>query len=186
MKENDDLQDKIVTLTRKLDAIEMQKVNEVTTVPKVPSAPTRPRIEDSCIICDDPTHLTIDFPNLPQVKGAIQIEQANALNYLRKPFNSPYSETYNPRWSKHPNFSWKSDGGHASLGQGNPPQNPFQSNPGFPNQNFQNQNFQNQGFSNQAPHFHNQGPQGFSVNPRKKLSPFSLRKSKSSTLPTST
>ena len=35
-------------------------------------------------------------PNLPQVKGAIQIEQANALNYLREPFNSPYFETYNP------------------------------------------------------------------------------------------
>ena len=40
MKENDDLQAKIATLTRKLEAIEMQKVNEVTTVPKVPSAPT--------------------------------------------------------------------------------------------------------------------------------------------------
>ena len=74
VKENDDLQAKIGTLTRKLEAIEMQKVNEVTTVPKVPSAPTRPRMEDSCIICDDPTHLTTYCPNLPQVKEAIQIE----------------------------------------------------------------------------------------------------------------
>ena len=64
VKENDDLQAKITTLTRKLEAIEMQKVNEVTTVPKVPSAPMGPRMEDSCIICDDPTHLTTDFPNL--------------------------------------------------------------------------------------------------------------------------
>ena len=63
------------------------------------------------------------------------------------------------------NFSWKSDGGNASSSQGNPPQNPFQSNPGFPYQNFPSQNFQNQGFSNQAPHFKNQGPQGFSTNP---------------------
>ena len=106
-------------------------------------------MEDSCIIFNDPTHLTIDFHNLPQVKGAIQIKQANALNYPQKPFNSPYSETYNLGWSKHSNFSWKSDGGHASSCQGNPSQNPFQRNPGFPNQNFQNQNFQNQ------------GPQGF-------------------------
>ena len=105
VKENDDLQDKITTLTRKLEAIEMQKVNEVATVPKVPSAPTGPRMEDLCITCDDPTHLTIDCPNLPQVKGAIQIKQTNSLNYPRKPFNSPYSETYNLRWSKHPNFS---------------------------------------------------------------------------------
>ena len=65
MKENDDLQAKIATLTRKLEAIEMQKVIEVTIVPKVPSAPTGPRMEDLCIICDDPTHFTTDLPNLP-------------------------------------------------------------------------------------------------------------------------
>ena len=104
-------------------------------------------MEDLCIIYDDPTHLTTDCPNLPQVKGVIQIEQASALNYPRKPFNSPYSKTYYPGWSKHPNFSWKSDGGHASSSQGNPPQNPFQRNPGFPNQNFPSQILQNQGCS---------------------------------------
>ena len=65
VKENDDLQAKIATLTRKLKAIEMQKVNEVTIVPKVPSAATGPKREDLCIICDDPTHLTTDCPNLP-------------------------------------------------------------------------------------------------------------------------
>ena len=64
----------------------MQKVNEVTIVPKVPSTPTGPRMEDLCIICNDPTHLTTDCTNVPQVKGAIQIKQANALNYPRKPF----------------------------------------------------------------------------------------------------
>ena len=105
LRENDELQAKIANLTRKLEAIEMKKVNEVTSVPQIPSVPTGPRVEEPCIICDDPTHLTINCPNLPQVKGAIQIEQANALNYQRKPFNSPYSETYNPGWAKHPNFS---------------------------------------------------------------------------------
>ena len=107
LRENDDLQAKIANLTRKLEAIELKKVNEVTVVPKVPSVPMGSGVDESCIICDDPTHSTINFPNLPQVKGAIHIEQANALNYQRKPFNSPYSETYNPGWGKHPNFSWK-------------------------------------------------------------------------------
>ena len=83
----------------------MKKVNEVTVVPQVPSVPIRSRVEEPCIICDDPTHSTINRPNLPQVKGAIQIEQANVLNYQRKPFNYLYSETYNPGWDKHPNFS---------------------------------------------------------------------------------
>ena len=102
LSENDDLQAKIANLTRKLEVIELKKVNEVTSVP--PSVPMGSRVDEPCIICDDPTHSTINCPNLPQVKGAIQIEQANALNYQRKPFNSPYSETYNPGWGKHPNL----------------------------------------------------------------------------------
>ena len=81
LRENDDLQAKIANLTRKLEAIELKKVNEVTIVPPIPSVSMGSRVEEPCIICDDPTHSTINCPNLPQVKGAIQIEQANALNY---------------------------------------------------------------------------------------------------------
>ena len=112
-------------------------------------------MEKPCIICDDPTHSTITCTNLPQVKGAIQIEQANALNYQRKPFNSPYSETYNPGWGKHPNFSWRNEGGPHNL------------------PNNQGPNYPNQGFSNQAPPFQNQGPQGFPVNPNQGFHPSS-------------
>ena len=77
LRENDELQEKIANLTRKLEAIEMKKVNEVTSVPQIPPVPTGSRVEEPCIICDDPTHSTINCPNLPQVKGAIQIEQAD-------------------------------------------------------------------------------------------------------------
>jgi hypothetical protein len=35
------------------------------------------------------------------------MEQVNAFNDYRKQSNGPYSETYNPRWRNHPNFSWK-------------------------------------------------------------------------------
>ena len=86
LRENDDLQVKIANPTRKLEAIELKKVNEVTSVPQVPSVLMGSRVEEPCIIYDDPTHLTINCPNLPQVKGAIQIKQANALNYQRKPY----------------------------------------------------------------------------------------------------
>ena len=84
LRDNDDLQAKIANLTRKLEAIELKKVNEVTVVPQVPSVPMGSGVEESCIICDDPAHSTINCPNLPQVKGAIQIEQANALNYKKE------------------------------------------------------------------------------------------------------
>ena len=124
----------------------MKKVNEVTSVPQLPSVPNGPRVEEPCIICDDPTHSTINCPNLPQGKGAIQIEQANALNYQRKPFNSPYAETYNPGWGKHPNFSWRNEGGPHNL--------PNNQGPHYPNQ----------GFPNSIPPFQNQGPQGFQGN----------------------
>ena len=74
LRENDELQAKIANLTRKLEAIEMKKVNEVTSVPQIPPVPTGSRVEEPCIICDDPMHSTINCPNLPQVNGAIQIE----------------------------------------------------------------------------------------------------------------
>ena len=71
---------------KEVEAIELKKVNEVTSMPQVPSVRIGPRVEEPSIICDDPTHSTINCPNLPQVKGGIKIEQANALNYQRKPF----------------------------------------------------------------------------------------------------
>ena len=153
LRDNDELQAKIANLTRKLEAIELKKVNEVTSVPQVPSVPTGPRVEEPCIICDDPTHSTINCPNFPQVKGAFQIEQANALNYQRKPFNSPYSETYNPGWGKHPNFSWRNEGGPHNLPNNQCP------------------HYQNHGFTNPVPPFQNQGPQGFPVNPNQGFHP---------------
>ena len=110
-------------------------------------------MEEPCIICDDPAHSTINCPNLPQVKGVIQIEQANALNYERKHFNSPYSKTYNPGWGKHPNFSWRNEGGPHNL------------------PNNQGPHYQNQGFANSVPPFQNQGPQGFLVNPNQGFHP---------------
>ena len=39
LRENDDLQAKIANLMRKLEAIELKKVNEVTIVHPVPSVP---------------------------------------------------------------------------------------------------------------------------------------------------
>ena len=62
LRENDDLQAKIANLTRKLEAIKLQKVNEVTVVPTTPAMPKGFEVEEPCIICDDPTYLTINCP----------------------------------------------------------------------------------------------------------------------------
>ena len=77
LRENDDLQEKIANLTRKLEAIELKKVNEVTVVPQVPSVPMGAEVEQPCIIYDDPTHSTINCPNLPQVKAPNRASQGS-------------------------------------------------------------------------------------------------------------
>ena len=112
-------------------------------------------MEEPCIICNYPTHSTVNCPNPPQIKGAILIEQVNALNYQRKPLSSPYSETYNPGWGKHLNVSWRNEEGQNHL------------------PNNQGQNFRNEGFSNQAPQFQNQGPQAFHLNSNQGFHPSS-------------
>ena len=47
LRENDNLQAKIANLTRKLEAIKLKKVNEVTVVPMVPSVPMGFGVEES-------------------------------------------------------------------------------------------------------------------------------------------
>ena len=47
-------------------------------------------------------------------------DQANAINTLNKP--NPYSQTYNPGWRNHPNFSWRNNN-NAQFSQAPPPQN---------------------------------------------------------------
>ncbi|KAH9763009.1 hypothetical protein KPL70_001028 [Citrus sinensis] len=70
-------------------------------------------------------------------------DQANAIGVMRKPSNyNPYSNTYNPGWRDHPNFSWsqgfQQNGPTASAPP--IPQNPQASQPPFRPFN-QNQNY---------------------------------------------
>ena len=60
-----------------------------------------------------------------------------------------------PTGGKHPNFSWRNEGGPHNL------------------LNIQGHNYPNQGFSNQALSFQNQGPQGFPSNPNQGFIPLS-------------
>ncbi|KAM6553921.1 hypothetical protein CsatB_014683 [Cannabis sativa] len=44
-------------------------------------------------------------------------EEANALHSYGKPNDSPFSNTYNPNWRNHPNFSWRQN--QPQMTQGN-------------------------------------------------------------------
>jgi hypothetical protein len=94
LREGDDLNVRISSLTRKVEAMELRKVNEIKVVQK----------EEVCGICEIIGHTTHECPTIPAFKEVLH-GQANAMNTYKKPFDSPYSETYNPGWRNHPNFN---------------------------------------------------------------------------------
>lgn len=60
-----------------------------------------------CFVCGGVDHLTPECPTFAEMRGTYE-EQCNALGIYKKPF-SLFSDTYNPGWRNHPNFSWKSE-----------------------------------------------------------------------------
>ncbi|XP_022855492.1 uncharacterized protein LOC111376749 [Olea europaea var. sylvestris] len=108
LSQDDDLNARIASLSRKVEAMELRKVKEVKPVQN----------DEICSICETFGHLTHDCPNIPVFKEVLH-DQANAMNTFKKPFSSPYSETYNQQWRNHPNFSWRDDNRvHLSQPQG--------------------------------------------------------------------
>lgn len=99
LKEEDDLRAKLTLLTRKIDAMELKKVNEVHATPT---------IHESCSICEDNSHSTKDCPTIPAFKEVL-MDKSNEVNMVSKPFSGPYSNTYNSGWRNHPNFNWRSE-----------------------------------------------------------------------------
>uniref|UniRef100_A0A2N9GNA7 RNA-directed DNA polymerase n=1 Tax=Fagus sylvatica TaxID=28930 RepID=A0A2N9GNA7_FAGSY len=93
LREEDDLNARIASLARKVESMELRKVNEITPVQK----------EEVCGICEIMGHATHECPTIPAFKEVLH-DQANAMNTYKKPFQSPYAETYNPGWRNHPNF----------------------------------------------------------------------------------
>ncbi|MGV8000513.1 hypothetical protein PJP08_29350, partial [Mycobacterium kansasii] len=54
-------------------------------------------------------------------------EQSSAVSNYQKPFSGPTSNTYNPGWRIHPNFSWRN--GQSATPQGFLNQIPIQEKP---------------------------------------------------------
>ncbi|KAI3734462.1 hypothetical protein L6452_13931 [Arctium lappa] len=87
---------------------------------------------ETCAFCDE-NHAYENCPGNP-----ISVNYVG--NHSR---NSPYSQTYNPNWRNHPNFSWSGNPGLQPSGV-NPGQNRSQNPPGFHH-------------SGQSPHPHHSG-----------------------------
>ncbi|XP_021833439.1 uncharacterized protein LOC110773246 [Prunus avium] len=72
--------------------------------------------KEVCSICETQDHATIACPLGAAYPEFVQ-EQAKVVNsYNQGPRNDPYSQSYNPGWRNHPNFSWRN-----TQNQANPP-----------------------------------------------------------------
>ena len=63
-----------------------------------------------CSICSQFDHTTNTCP----LYSSADQEQANYVGQC-PPKNNPYSNTYNPRWQNHPNFSWSNNQNALNL-----------------------------------------------------------------------
>ncbi|GFZ02808.1 hypothetical protein Acr_15g0014160 [Actinidia rufa] len=87
LKEVDDVNARLATMARKLEALEFTKVNAVgSEEPK----------EVSCAMCETKEHDTISCPVIPGKEALYG--QVNAIGHYRRGGENPYSNTYNPGW----------------------------------------------------------------------------------------
>jgi hypothetical protein len=94
VKENTELREEVKELKRQFASLVLNKpVNAAETYQA-----------DVCGLCTSPMHFT---QNCPTLLAENPIEEVNAFNEYRKSTGGPFSETYNPGWRNHPNFSWK-------------------------------------------------------------------------------
>ena len=92
---NNELALQVAGLQRKLDSV-------LNMVPKVPQV-------EVCGICNVQGHSTHMCPAGNDYPAFIH-EQAHMMNsYNQRPRNDPFSNTYNPGWRNHPNFSWSNN-----------------------------------------------------------------------------
>jgi len=73
---------------------------------------------EPCSFCSSTTHHVRDCPSNGQFSD-ISTEQVNAT--FSRPGNDPYSNSYNPGWRNHPNFSWRAPGNENFAQQFNGP-----------------------------------------------------------------
>ncbi|XP_038974777.1 uncharacterized protein LOC120106013 [Phoenix dactylifera] len=108
LREEDNLKARIEILTRELEALKTKDTKVTHTVSRIES-------HGPCFVCGGVDHLAQDCPTFAEMRGVYE-EHCNALGMYKKPF-TPFSDTYNPGWRNHPNFSWKSDPQHPAQPQ---------------------------------------------------------------------
>ena len=99
-REDDSLKAQVELLTREIGALKAKDSKSMHAV-----AQFEP--QEVCFVCKGIDHLAQECHVYGEMRGMYE-EQCNTLGMYKKPY-TPYSETYNPSWRNHPNFSWKNE-----------------------------------------------------------------------------
>ena len=95
LREEDSLKAQIESLTRQIEALKTKESRGIHMIARAES-------QEPCFMCGGVEHLAKDCPTYNEMRGVYE-EQCNALGV----YNKPFSNTYNPGWRNHPNFSWR-------------------------------------------------------------------------------
>jgi hypothetical protein len=99
VESNDRLLIEIAALNKKIDSLSVNAVNSDPSPSPVP--PISP-----CAFCGGFDHSSVNYRMCVSNKG--DFEQVNVINQDNsRSNNNPYSNTYNPGWKSHLNFSWR-------------------------------------------------------------------------------
>ena len=113
LREEDSLKAQIECLTRQIEALKTKESRGIHMIARAES-------QEPCFVCGGVEHLAKDCPTYNEMRGVYE-EQCNALGV----YNKPFSNTYNPGWRNHPNFSWRdSNQAQPSGGQWRTEQQP--------------------------------------------------------------
>ena len=104
LREEDSLKAQIEALTRQVEALKTKEGRGIHTVARAES-------HDPCFTCGGVDHQAKDCLAYNEMRGVYE-EQCNALGA----YNKPFSNTYNPGWRNHPNFSWRDSNQAQPLG----------------------------------------------------------------------
>ncbi|KAL5580498.1 hypothetical protein UlMin_012940 [Ulmus minor] len=100
LKEEDSLKARLEALTKEIEVLKTKDARAPEPVARVES-------HEPCFMCNGLDHTSRECPTYFEIKEIK--EECNALGIpFRKTYN-PYSNTFNPGWKNHPNFSWRSN-----------------------------------------------------------------------------
>ena len=115
---------KLATLTKRLEALEMNQTCQQTTPKTLESLKMSQAVSDPttppCTNCGDFTHPGSQCRAFFGQSQSESMEEVSALyqnTRYERPKYDPYSNTYNPGWKDNPNFSWTKGQHQGNLSQ---------------------------------------------------------------------